>query len=89
MKKPILTSLLVVVCAAGVLAQLAPERIEIAEFRKLHAAKKVLVVDVRDAQSFANGHIAGAINIPLGSEEQAAHLRTLKAAKRPVVTYCA
>ena len=89
MQKPILTCLLVVVVAAGVLAQLAPERIDIAEFRKLHAAKKVLVVDVRDAQSFANGHIAGAINVPLGSEEQAPHVRTLKAAKRPIVTYCA
>jgi rhodanese-related sulfurtransferase len=49
----------------------------------------VLVVDVRDAQSYANGHIAGAINIPLGDEEQAAHLTRLKAEKRPIVAYCA
>ena len=89
MKKLIATSSLAVLMAAAVLAQLAPERMDIAEFRKLHAAQKVLVVDVRDAASFANGHIPGAINVPLGQEEQAAHLRTLKAAKRPIVTYCA
>ena len=89
MKKLIATSSLAVLMAAAVLAQLAPERMDIAEFRKLHDAQKVLVVDVRDAASFANGHIPGAINVPLGQEEQAAHLRTLKAAKRPIVTYCA
>ena len=89
MKKLVTTVSLAVLMAAAVLAQLAPGRMELAEFRQLHAAQKVVVVDVRDAASFANGHIPGAINVPLGEEEQAAHLRTLKAAKRPVVTYCA
>jgi phage shock protein E len=89
MKTVILTCSLVVIAILGPLAQVPLQRIELEEFRKLHAAKKVLVVDVRDAQSYANGHIAGAINIPLGDEEQAAHFNKLKAEKRPIVTYCA
>lgn len=84
-----LSFMFAVVTSAAGLAQLAPARIEIDEFQKLHAAKTVLVVDVRDPQSFANGHIPGAINIPLGEEEQAGHYNRLKAEKRPIVTYCA
>jgi phage shock protein E len=88
-KKRILTCCLLAVASISLAAQQAAGRIELAEFQKLHAAEKVLVVDVRDAQSFANGHIAGAINIPLGTEEQAVHASRLKAEKRPIVTYCA
>ena len=62
---------------------------ELAEFQKLHAAGKILVVDVRDEQSFDSGHIPGAINVPLGEEEQARYFNRLKAEKRPIVTYCA
>lgn len=64
-----------------------PERIDFATFQKLHAADKVLVVDVRDEDSFAAGHIPGSINIPLGTEDR--RLNRLKTEKRPIVTYCA
>jgi rhodanese-related sulfurtransferase len=47
----------------------------------------VLIVDVRDAGSYAEGHLPGAINIPLGELQQ--KLATLKAAKKPIVAYCA
>lgn len=75
--------------AAGILtvAQQAADRIELAEFQKLHAEKKVLVVDVRDEGSYDSGHIPGAINIPLGTEDR--RLLPLKTEKRPIVTYCA
>jgi rhodanese-related sulfurtransferase len=89
MKKLILAYCLVAIASTSLAAQQAADRMDLAEFQKLHAAKKVLVVDVRDAQSFANGHIPGAINIPLGTEEQAAQAAKLKAEKRPIVTYCA
>jgi rhodanese-related sulfurtransferase len=69
-------------------AQQAAGRISIEEFVRLHAADKVLVVDVRDDQAFANDHIPGAVNIPLGDEERAEHYNRLKAEKRPIVTYC-
>jgi rhodanese-related sulfurtransferase len=89
MKNRRLTFCLIAIAMVPLGAQQAADRIDLAEFHKLHAAKKVLVVDVRDAQSFANGHIPGAINIPLGTEEQAGPAAKLKAEKRPVVTYCA
>jgi rhodanese-related sulfurtransferase len=59
-----------------------------ADFRPLHAHKSVLVVDVRDAGSFANGRIPGAIHVPVRDiEAKLASVR--KASKgRVVVTYC-
>lgn len=75
-------------CAAAAGAQEAvAERIEFDEFQKLNTAGKVLVVDVRDEHSFASGHIPGAINIPLGTEDR--RLERLKTEARPIVTYCA
>ena len=50
-------------------AQLAPSagapRISQAEFKKLRAAKKVLVVDTRNEDAYRRGHIPGAILLPL------------------------
>lgn len=89
MRRFALACVMALLVTAAIAAQQAPGRMELPEFQKLHAAKKVLVVDVRDSQSFANGHIPGAINVPLGDEEQAAHFNRLKAEKRPIVTYCA
>jgi rhodanese-related sulfurtransferase len=59
-----------------------------AEFQPLHAHKSVLVLDVRDADSFANGRIPGAVHVPVRDiEAQVASVR--RAAKgRLVVTYC-
>ena len=79
-------ALLAFLCAAAVVAQQV-ERIEFEKFQKLHAADKILVVDVRDEGSFAAGHIPGSINIPLGTEDR--RLNRLKTEKRPIVTYCA
>lgn len=58
------------------------------EFRPLHAHKSVLVVDVRDAESFANGRIPGAMHVPVRDLE--ARLASVKKASkgRVIVTYC-
>ena len=62
--------------------------IRFADFEPLYSAKKALVVDVRDADSFAAGHIAGAIHVPLYAlESRLAEVRTA-ANGRLVVTYC-
>jgi rhodanese-related sulfurtransferase len=82
-----LAFVLAIAASVAPLAQMAAERIEIAEFQKLYADKKVLVVDVRDEGSFAGGHIPGAINIPLGTEDR--RIEPLKTEKRLIVTYCA
>ena len=61
-------------------------RISAADLKKAAAAGQVLIVDVRDPRSFADGHIPGAINVALADlPGQAA---ALKRAKKPIVTYC-
>jgi rhodanese-related sulfurtransferase len=81
----------VLVAAAAIgLAQQEPaakNRIAIDEFRTLHQQDAVVVVDVRDAESYAEGHIPGALSVPLDSLPQ--YLPRLKALKKPIVTYCA
>lgn len=62
--------------------------IAFAEFQPLHAHKSVLVVDVRDADSFTNGRIPGAVHVSV--HDIAAKLASVKKASkgRVVVTYC-
>ena len=64
----------------------ATDRITVAELKKLMDENKVLVVDVRSADAYKAGHIAGSVLAPLGEIEK--HLETLKSAKKPIVTYC-
>jgi rhodanese-related sulfurtransferase len=74
-----------------VLGQVADEtavpRISVADLKKAADTGQVLIVDVRDAGSYAEGHLPGAINVPLDALQQ--KLATLKAAKKPIVAYCA
>ena len=69
-------------------------RIAMAEFKKLVAAKNVVIVDTRVADVFPLGHIAGALLLPLEGrltwpEEYERVVKQLIATKKPVVTYCA
>ena len=69
-------------------------RITQADFKKLIAAKNVVIVDTRVADVFALGHIPGALLLPLEGamtwpEEYEKTVATLVASKKPVVTYCA
>jgi rhodanese-related sulfurtransferase len=61
-------------------------RIPVAALKKAADAGQVLILDVRDASSYAEGHIPGAINTPLDELQQ--KLATLRAAKQAIVTYC-
>jgi len=90
----------VVVCAGpGVPRAQTPEfssqalqstpRIALDEFRRLHAAGHVLVVDVRDPSSFKSGHIPGAVNVPLDQIDGRARDIEKRARGRKIVTYCA
>ena len=77
---------------AGVRAQEDPLasaklRIEWADFKKQYDAKKIVVIDVRDAGSYEAGHIPGALTVPLDQVE--ARLGELKKLKKPIVLYCA
>ncbi|MBK8034340.1 MAG: rhodanese-like domain-containing protein [Chloroflexi bacterium] len=53
---------------------------------ELAAENDLLLVDVRTADEFAEGFIAGAINIPLGELTQ--HLDLLPNLDQPMVVYC-
>jgi predicted sulfurtransferase len=69
-------------------------RITQQEFKKLVAAKNVVIVDTRNEDAFAISHIPGAIKLPLeglqtwpDNYEKTAQM--LVTSKKPVVTYCA
>ena len=69
-------------------------RITQAEFKKLVAAKNVVIVDTRHKEAFEDGHIPGALLLPLEGamtwpEEYEKTVAKLIATKKPVVTYCA
>jgi predicted methyltransferase len=61
-------------------------RISIEELVRLTQAAGVTIVDVRSSDSFAAGHIPGAMSIPLATIE--ASVEQLRMLGNPVVTYC-
>ena len=69
-------------------------RISQQDFRKLIAAKNVLIVDTRVEDVYALGHIPGAVLLPLEGrltwpESYERVVTTLIATKKAVVAYCA
>ncbi len=65
----------------------APEiqRVSLEDAIDAYESKTAVFVDVRDADSYHQGHIPGAINIPLGQlESRAGELD----ANRWIITYC-
>jgi rhodanese-related sulfurtransferase len=69
-------------------------RISQQDFKKLIAARNVIIVDTRVADAYPRGHIPGAVLLPLEGaltwpESYEKVVSTLIATKKPVVTYCA
>lgn len=70
-------------------------RISQQDFKKLIAAKNVIIVDTRVEDVFATGHIPGAIKLPLEGRMtwpesyEKTVIPSLLASKKPVITYCA
>ena len=89
----LLSSLSSAVLAQGPDAIDAP-RISMQDFKKLIAANNVVIVDTRNADAFPEGHIPGAVLLPLEGtltwpESYEKTVSSLIATKKPVVTYCA
>jgi 3-mercaptopyruvate sulfurtransferase SseA len=61
-------------------------RITLAQFKKLVDANAIVVLDVRDALTYADGHIPGSLSVPLDEIQKA--LPKLRALTKPIVTYC-
>lgn len=87
------------VLLSGALAGAQPEdeapRITQQQFKKLIAAKNVIIVDTRNADAYRVSHIPGAILLSLegqltwSDEDQKKVVEPLKRARKPIVTYCA
>src|SRR5258708_29051 len=74
--------------------QIDAPRITQQAFKKLIAAKNVVIVDTRVEDVFELGHIPGAVKLPLEGrltwpERFETTVRMLIASKKPVVTNCA
>ena len=61
--------------------------IELDEFEKKMASEKYLLVDVRTAEEFSEGHIKGAINIDYLAENFSIEIQELEL-ESPVLLYC-
>lgn len=62
--------------------------VEVEEFAKLAADKRNVILDVRTAEEFAGGHIAGAVNLDVNSPDFAAKAAALDKGKTYLV-HCA
>lgn len=62
--------------------------LEVAEFRTLIEEANVQLVDVRTAEEFAQGHIAGAVNIDIKSAEFAQQVAAQLKRDTPIALYC-
>ena len=62
-------------------------RISIDEVKALMVKQQVVLIDVRDPQAFAEGHMPGAINVPFDHIPN--HVDAWKKETRLLVTYCA
>jgi len=90
----VMRTLLVLASLALLPQDIDAPRISQQDFKKLIAAHNVVIVDTRVEDVFAEGHMAGALKLPLEGrltwpESYEKTVSALIASKKPVVTYCA
>jgi rhodanese-related sulfurtransferase len=57
--------------------------------RRFHSANAALFVDARTPEEYAEGHIAGAVNLPLETlVKDPSRAQALATGGRPIITYC-
>jgi 3-mercaptopyruvate sulfurtransferase SseA len=89
-RRAVLAAVIALAAAGGVRADggaAAIGRVGLDEMKKDFDAGKVVVIDVRSAEAFRTGHIPGSLNVPLSTLDE--HVARLKAARKPIVAYCA
>jgi rhodanese-related sulfurtransferase len=74
--------------AARVAPERAKRRVTLARFKQMAATGEAIILDARSADAFAQGHIAGAINLPLTDFTAPALAAVLPDRDRPVLIYC-
>lgn len=66
-----------------------PVPVDAAALKQLVDASAVYVIDARDPEEFAEGHIPGAVSLPFDEAiTDPVRLEALDTAGRPIVTYC-
>jgi rhodanese-related sulfurtransferase len=66
-----------------------PVQIELGALKKYFDAEAAVIVDARDPEDYAEGHIEGAINLPYhAAVTDPASLETLDTRGMPIITYC-
>jgi len=68
--------------------QRAKRRVSLARFQAMAAREGAVILDARSAPAFAQGHIAGAINLPLTDFTAEALAAVLPDRARPILIYC-
>lgn len=58
------------------------------KFKEMAASGKAVILDARSANAFAEGHIEGAINLPLTDFTADTLAEALPDPKRPILIYC-
>ena len=74
--------------AADVAPKREQRRIPLAKFQAMAASGEAVILDARSPRAFAQGHIAGAINLPLTDFTAEALAKILPDNGRPVLIYC-
>ena len=59
-----------------------------AEFERRARDPRVLILDARSESAFAEGHIAGAVNLPLPDFTAESLARVIGSTDRPILIYC-
>ena len=86
--KKLLTCLLAVLGLNTACGQQNFENADVAGFAELVADTSVVVLDVRTASEYAEGHIEGSINIDQGQSDFMEKARAALPADRKIAIYC-
>lgn len=86
--KKLLTCLLAVLGLNTACGQQNFENADVAGFAELVADSSVVVLDVRTASEYAEGHIEGSINIDQGQSDFMEKVRAALPADRKIAIYC-
>jgi rhodanese-related sulfurtransferase len=66
-----------------------PVFVQISAVKRLFDADAALIIDAREPEEYAEGHIAGSVNLPFDDViTDPARLETLETGGRPIVVYC-